>query len=104
VAIQKHVLNVLPLTTPYKILAADANNSGGISTADIVTLRKLILTITDTLPQSWRFVPKNYVFPNVQKPFDAPKFIEIPKLDAIINDLDFIGIKTGDVNDSVSPN
>jgi hypothetical protein len=56
------------------------------------------------LPQSWRFVPKKYMFPNAQKPFDAPKFIEIPKLDTIRNDLDFIGIKIGDVNDTATPN
>ncbi len=104
VAMQKHVLAVLPLADAYKVIAADANLSNAISGADIVLLRKLILTVVDTLPQSWRFVAKNHTFPNPQKPFPFPNFIEIPKLDAIRNDLDFIGIKIGDVNNSVSPN
>jgi photosystem II stability/assembly factor-like uncharacterized protein len=104
VAIQKHVLTVLPLNDPLKLIAADANASGNISAADLVLLRKLVLTVLDTLPKSWRFVPKNYIFPNPQNPFSAPNFIEIPKLDAIRNDLDFIGIKTGDVNNSASGN
>lgn len=104
VAIQKHVLSVLPLNDPYRIMASDANASGSVSTADIVLLRKVILTILDTLPRNWRFVPKLYVFPNPQVPFNAPSSIVIQKLDAVRNDLDFIGIKTGDVNNSASPN
>ncbi|MFZ4542605.1 MAG: hypothetical protein ACOYOA_01040 [Saprospiraceae bacterium] len=104
VAIQKHVLSVLPLNDPYKIIAADANLSNSVSTSDIVLLRKLILTLLDTLPRSWRFVPKDYVFPTPLIPYNAPSSIVIQKLDAIRNDLDFIGIKSGDVNNSVSPN
>ena len=104
VGIQKHVLSVLPFNDPYKIMAADANVSGSVSTADIVLLRKVILTILDTLPRSWRFVPKSYVFPTPLQPFNAPSSIEIQKLNAIRNDLDFIAVKTGDVNNTASPN
>lgn len=104
VVIQKHILAVLPMTDPLKILAADANNNKSIAASDLVLLRKVVLTILDTMPKSWRFVPKNYSFPNPQLPFNAPESITIPKLEAIRNDLDFWGIKIGDVNNSVSGN
>jgi hypothetical protein len=60
VLINKHILGLEPLNTPYKMIAADANNSRSITTFDIVELRKLILGIYTELPNntSWRFVDK----------------------------------------------
>lgn len=51
------------LNSPYKMIAADANNSRSITTFDIVTLRKLILGIDTvfTNTDSWRFVPADYI-------------------------------------------
>lgn len=103
IRITKHILGVDPLETPYKMIAADANNSGTITTQDVVELRKLILGIYDSLPESnsWRFVPNSYVFPI---PFDgkAPECLEF-----VFNNLNdalrFTGIKIGDVNDSAIP-
>ncbi|MDW8231136.1 MAG: hypothetical protein RMJ33_14985, partial [Saprospiraceae bacterium] len=45
VLINKHILGLEPLNSPYKMIAADANNSRSITTFDIVELRKLILGI-----------------------------------------------------------
>lgn len=103
VAIQKHLLSVAQFIDPYKILAADANRSSSVSTADIVLLRKIVLTLLDTMPQSWRFVPKNHTFADPKQPYAAPQSIEINNIDAIRNDLDFIAIKSGDVNNSAIP-
>ena len=71
VLINKHVLGTEALSTPYRIIAADVNRSRSVTTFDIVELRKLILGITSKLPasDSWRFVDKNYVFPNPANPF-----------------------------------
>jgi Dockerin type I domain len=68
--ISKHVLGIETLGTPYKMIAADANKSGTITTFDVVELRKLILGIYDELPnnKSWRFVDKSYAFPNPSNP------------------------------------
>ncbi|MBK8425771.1 MAG: hypothetical protein IPL27_07220 [Lewinellaceae bacterium] len=70
VLIAKHILGLEPLTTPYKMIAADANRSGSITSFDIVEFRKLILGIYDELPNntSWRFVDKTYSFPNPANP------------------------------------
>lgn len=100
--ISKHILGIAPLDSPYKLIAADANRSKSITTLDIVELRKVILGITDLVPgnTSWRFVPSDFVFPNVQNPFQTvfPEKREIVNLAANRDSLNFIGIKIGDIN------
>jgi hypothetical protein len=57
--IANHILGTEPFDSPYKIIAADANQDGHVTTLDIRYLRKLILGYIDELPngKSWRFVP-----------------------------------------------
>lgn len=108
VLISKHVLGSTLLNSPYKIIAADANNSGTVTTFDIVEIRKLILTITTefTNNTSWRFVDKNFVFPNPSDPFESsfPEIININDFDATMSDINFVAIKVGDVNGSAATN
>ncbi len=107
VSIQKHILGIEPIASPYYMIAADANHSNSITTADIVALRKLILGIYDNgdpnndwpsnYSKSWRFVPKSYIFPNPINPFQVafPESLSgqiLPTTDA-----DFVAIKTGHV-------
>ncbi len=109
--ISRHILGLQLLDSPYKILAADANQDGKVSVLDIVTLRKLILGITDELPngKSWRFIPYDYVFPEPTDPFQefVPEYVEIPAtMDITLWGLDpvlFKGIKIGDVDFSANP-
>ena len=108
VLISKHILGLEPLNSPYKMIAADANKSGSITTFDIVELRKLILGIYNELPAntSWRFVDKDYAFPNPLNPFQD-QFPETKTVqDMQLHNLedDFVGVKVGDVNNSVVPN
>jgi len=108
VLINKHILGLQPLTSSYKMIAADANGSRSITTADIVELRKLILGIHIEFPNntSWRFVDKNYVFPNPSNPFQEifPETKEIvdPQTHQMYED--FVGVKTGDVNGNAVTN
>ena len=55
VAVQKHLLGLQPITSPYKLIAADANNSESVSALDLVEIRKLILGLYTVFPnnQSW---------------------------------------------------
>lgn len=71
VKIQKHLLGIDTLVSPYQIVAADANNSQHVSAIDLIELRKLILGIYTELPanQSWRFVPAVYVFQHPSDPW-----------------------------------
>jgi hypothetical protein len=106
--ISKHILGVDPLNTPYKMIAADVNKSGSITTFDIVELRKLILGIYNELPAntSWRFVDKSFVFANSSNPFAAtfPESRTIASIQNNLSDENFVAIKIGDVNNNATAN
>ena len=106
VKMTKHILGKERFTSPYQYIAADINASGDISTFDIIQLRKLILNLSDRFPDgntSWRFVDANYEF-TAENPLSEafPEYIEINGLSGEMSDLDFIGIKIGDINGSVT--
>lgn len=108
VLITRHILNIEMLNTPYKIIAADVNKSGTVTTADVVELRKMILHILPgfTKNTSWRFVDKSYIFPNPPNPFQQ-SFPEVYNINDLYNNqanLDFVAIKIGDVNNTASTN
>ncbi len=102
--ISKHVLGVLPFSSPIQSLAADANNSKTVTTNDIVTLRKLILGIDSVLEKrhSWDFLPKNYQFQNPGNPFldSIPNSFLIDYQNSSSLVPDFLGYKIGDLNNS----
>jgi len=101
VLMTSHVLGTLPFNSPYKYIAADVNRSGTVTTFDILEVRKLILHVIDHFSNntSWRFVQKDYVFPNPANPL-TPAFPESVHLTANqqMLDADFVGVKIGDVN------
>lgn len=109
VLINKHVLGIEPLSSPYRIIAADANHSRTVTTFDIVELRKLILGINTKLPasESWRFVDKSFVFTDQTDPF-KDVFPEIQTVTSIMEDSlpfhEFVGLKVGDVNGNAAAN
>jgi len=106
VLISRHILGIEPLSSPYKMIAADASKSNSITTFDIVEIRKLILGINDkfTAP-SWKYIDADYVFPVPTNPWDlqSPPFPEnivvtnFPETQA-----DFVAVKVGDVNNTHS--
>ena len=108
VLIQRHILGVDTLESPYKIIAADINRSNSVTTLDLVFLQKVILFVSTEFPnnESWRFVDADYVFPNPHNPFQAtfPEFYNINNFNGSMQDVDFIAVKIGDVNSSAVPN
>ena len=104
--ISQHILGLRPLGSPYKMIAADANNSGSITTFDIVMLRKLLLFISNSLPRnaSWRFVDADFTFENPTNPFTStfPEVIVLEQLTEPNENLNFIAVKVGDVNGSAN--
>ena len=101
VLISKHILGIQPLTSPYKMIAADINSSGTITTLDLIQLRKMILNITTEFPNnaSWRFVDASYSFVDLANPF-AESFPEVKNINNLEGEeiADFVAIKVGDVN------
>lgn len=106
VMIQRHILDIQALPSPYKIIAADVNNSQSIDGVDLIELRKLILGIYSELPQnnSWRFVDSDYQFADVYNPFPYDEDVDVNSFSTDVADADFVGVKIGDVNSDAVPN
>ncbi|NBC07637.1 MAG: T9SS type A sorting domain-containing protein, partial [Bacteroidetes bacterium] len=91
------------------MIAADVNNSGNISTLDLIQLRKLILSIDTEFANntSWRFVDASYQFPVAGNPW-AEQFPEVVNQnnlpEAGISDADFVAVKIGDVDGNAQAN
>ncbi|MGK0363128.1 MAG: hypothetical protein ACI85O_000170 [Saprospiraceae bacterium] len=108
VAIRRHILSLEPFTTPYQMLAADANGNNSVATSDMVEIRRLILNINQTFTNStsWKFVDAVYEFPTTLNPWeeDFPQSITTTSLQEELTDANFVAIKVGDVNNTVNPN
>ncbi len=105
ISIRRHILKIDTLG-PYDIIASDVNNSGGITSFDLVHLTKLILNIDLEFPNnsSWRFVRENYNFPDEEDPFPFPENYTFNPFSVDQNSSDFIAVKIGDANNSVDGN
>ena len=102
VLLSRHILGTAPLAGPYLRIAADVNNSGSISTLDIVALRRAILFIDTTFPNNhaYRFVPRDYTFPDPANPW-AENFPEAHTLTAMEGEMlgfNFVAVKIGDLD------
>ena len=106
VFIQRHILGAKKLTSPYKIIAADANADDKITASDLVALRKLILGINQEIVgnSSWRFVPKDFVFADQSNPWPFKEVLNFNAIETNNMSSDFVAIKTGDINGTVSEN
>ncbi len=104
--LSKHILGTTLLTSPYQLIAADVNNSGTITTFDMIELRKLILGVSTQFPNNtaWRFIPKDYQFKNPANPLaeDFPEVLNFNDLTIDELNANFIAIKIGDLNGSAT--
>ena len=107
VLIQRHILGTEALGSPFKLIAADADNSGSVSSVDLITLRKLILGIFQELPndqKSWRFPETHQTFVNENNPFPYSESIDLYNVNSHMRNQDLTGVKIGDVNASAVVN
>lgn len=107
ILIRRHILGMGRLGTPYKLIAADVNNSGTITVLDMIQLQRMILGYTAAFPdnRSWRFVDASYTFPNPDNPWAQgfPEVRNVNNLEAQVSGADFVAVKIGDVNHTVAP-
>ena len=103
IRLQRHILGIERLDSPYKLIAADINDSGNVDGVDLVELRKFILGLYTEFPQntSWRFVSQDYVFPDATNPW-LTQFDEAYMIPSLSENmiLDFIGVKIGDLDNT----
>ena len=101
VYIQKHILGIKDLNSPYSMIASDVNNDKKISASDILALRQLILGVNDQLANSdaWIFISKDYQFENPHNPVSENYASNYSILD-LSNDMavNFIAVKVGDAS------
>ncbi len=107
VLINKHILGITPFTSPYQYIAADVNKSGTITAFDLVQLRQVILNLIPDFPtnDSWRFVDSQYEFTTerpAEEAFTEKIVVNTLQVDQL--NVDFVGIKIGDINGSARPN
>jgi|GEM_PF-3179907 len=96
--IQQHVANNLPLSDPYKIVAADVNKSNSVTSQDASIVNQALLGNPAALAQfktSWRFVPTSHTMAN--PPWGFPENIALNNVQGNVPGQNFFGIKTGDV-------
>lgn len=108
VLVKKHILGVDRFTSPYQYIAADVNNTGSVTSFDMVEMRRLILNQIERFPNntSWRFIDEDYQFLNPENPFDEnfPETIFLEDLDTHVLDANFMAVKIGDLNGSAVAN
>jgi hypothetical protein len=104
VLIQRHILGIQNLNSPYKLIAADANNDAKVTASDLTEIRKLVLGVTSSYPNntSWRFPVKGQNL-SLSNPFP---YVEKFTVDAnnTSGDFSFYAVKIGDVNSTVVTN
>jgi hypothetical protein len=104
ILIQKHVLGLETLDSPYRMIAADADRNGSVSVQDIILFRRVILGLASEFPNNtvWRFVPADLTF-------EDPASALLEEIPEVMNfngglaggvSLNYIGVKIGDVNAS----
>ncbi len=102
VLITRHILGQELFDSPYQWIAADVNDSGTISTLDIVAIRKVILQIESEFPNGkrWKFIDRSFAFSGSMNPLLAgyPELINLNNINSDYIDLDFVAIRMGDVN------
>lgn len=107
VKIQKHLLFLEPFDNPFSKLAADVNESGTISSLDIVGLLKIILGRVPTFNdgETWIVVPADTDFgiPTQNPPVIGDTSILLDDILSGARQPNWIGIKKGDANGNANP-
>ena len=104
--IQSHILGKSILNSPYKLIAADVDGSGSVTTLDILYLKRFILGMDSTFKGNrlWTFVDSSFKFPNPSNPFPYKDSISIYGLNKLTDiKPTFIGVKLGDVQYDWNP-
>ncbi|MEM6697008.1 MAG: peroxidase family protein, partial [Bacteroidota bacterium] len=97
-----HLSNRQAFSSPHEWVAADVNASGSLTTDDMIEMRNLLLGKQSQFEteQTWRFIDATYDFERNNDPL-AENFEEIIANNRNYDDLDIIGIKVGDTDNSV---
>lgn len=103
IRIQRHILGIERLNSPYKMIAADVNRNGTISGTDLVAIHRVLLGYAQDFAgeATWRFLDADYEFNDPLYPLgeEFPEVYNISNLEGEVTK-NFIGMKIGDVDNS----
>jgi len=106
VVLLKHILGVETIEDPYLYIAADVDNSGNVSVNDLLDLKDIVLRNYHSLPTStsWRFVDADFVFNDLDNPMSdpIPSAYTISTFTQSMSDLNFVGVKVGDLTGDIN--
>lgn len=104
VLLQRHILGTLLLPDSYKVLAADVNRDERVSIRDAIEIQRVIMGIQDTFMNntSWRFFEEHTSFAMPGSPWEEARQAESVSIHDPTGDvdIDFIGVKIGDLDNS----
>ena len=99
--LSNHLLGLEKFTSPYQYLAADMNGDGMLNVADIVIIKKLILSheITESLGPNWLFIESSFEFSPGRNPLNQNwNVLQGAIINADNPNIDVIAIKSGDLD------
>jgi hypothetical protein len=99
VKIRRHIVYIESLDSPYKLIAADVNRNGGVTVADVIKIRRFLAELDELPTGNWTFINSDFEINN-DNWREAPRCIEANLEYENLADLDFTGIRMGDVDNS----
>lgn len=102
--LRRNLLSLSPFTNAYQYLAADLNGDNDANVTDILLMRRLILGLASSASiPIWRFYTTEIQLSTANPFMAVPQVLEV-RFSGDVPNFDFIGIKAGDVNNSVVTN
>jgi len=99
VMLRRHIAELEILDIPYKYIAADVNGSTEVTVADIIKIRRYIAHL-DSIPiGNWKFIDSGFNITSENWRI-APESVYVELSNDDITNLNLIGIRMGDVNNS----
>lgn len=103
VMISKHLLAEAALPSPFVIVSGDINESGSLTTLDLIIIRQLILGLSPFTPinRAWRFIRSDWSFDSNDVFANLNQAEQVQVItNGAIQTQNFRGLKLGDVNGS----
>jgi hypothetical protein len=95
--IQRHLAYLERFNLAYKYIAADANGSGNISIADVVKIARYLADLEELPVGNWAFVDASFNIDD-QNWHLAPSTRNVNLGNSDISNIDFVGVRIGDVD------
>ena len=97
VLIRRHIVLLEPFASPYQLIAADVNQNDRVSVTDIIKIRRYLAELDDLPSGNWAFVDSSFdlTFDNWT---EAPSCRDVELANEDIGDLNFVGVRMGDVD------